>query len=249
MGLMELLQAYLLNELPEENAEAVELKYFRDRTFLCRVEEAESALIEDYLDGRLTPARRRTFEERYLEAPELSARVEAVRSRRRAVDAAPRWAGMGHYTPALAMALLLVTASGVWLAHRPAGQPVPAQPVEPVVAAIVVPLSPGLVKGSGTAAEFAIPSAGNRVALTLEVPGARMEQDYSVRVFLVNADGQKRLVWANPQPVRPVSGPQGQTLRVEVEAKLFTAGDYIVEAASRDGQIRETYVCRANPAH
>jgi methionine-rich copper-binding protein CopC len=72
----ERIHAYLLGELPEELAERFEDDCFAVENWPEQLNLAEEDLIDEYLRGALTPARRRRFEEHYLTT---DARVERVR--------------------------------------------------------------------------------------------------------------------------------------------------------------------------
>ena len=72
----ERINAYLLGELPEEEAERFEDECFAGENWPGQLNLAEEDLIDEYLRGALTPERRRRFEESYLTT---DARVERVR--------------------------------------------------------------------------------------------------------------------------------------------------------------------------
>jgi anti-sigma factor RsiW len=72
----ERINAYLLGELPEEEAERFEDECFAGENWPGQLNLAEEDLIDEYLRGALTPERRRRFEENYLTT---DARVERVR--------------------------------------------------------------------------------------------------------------------------------------------------------------------------
>jgi hypothetical protein len=245
--LMEILQAYLLDELPEHRAEAVEREYFHNRALLGRVREAEARLIEDYLDRRLSNVRMTRFEERCQSVPGLRDQVEAAREARGSAPAQRRREAVWRYAPALAI-LLLMASSLVWYSQRPATpQPmVVTKTVPPSAPAVVVALSPGVVMGSQAGAAFTVPPPGAVVRLELELPGLRQPMDYSVRIFEIQADGGRRLAWTNKAVVSPVVTSEGESLDVDVESGAFAGGDYVVEAAGADGHVRETYLVRAN---
>ena len=78
----EAVRSYLLGTLEEGEAASVEEKYFTDRNFFLFVQGVETALIEDYLSGRLAPSVKGHFEARYLSIPDLRQRVEEVRGTR-----------------------------------------------------------------------------------------------------------------------------------------------------------------------
>lgn len=68
--------AYLLGELPEEEAERFEDECFAGENWPGQLNLAEEDLIDEYLRNGLTPERRRRFEDNYLTT---DARVERVR--------------------------------------------------------------------------------------------------------------------------------------------------------------------------
>src|SRR5262249_21854061 len=70
------LTRYLLGELAESEAAALEREYFEKPDVFARVAEAETALMDDYVRQRLRPPMRQRFEERYLADPRRRARVE-----------------------------------------------------------------------------------------------------------------------------------------------------------------------------
>src|SRR5947207_1644652 len=76
------MRAYLLGQLPDDQAAALEEEYFVNRAFFLKVQSEEATLIADYLDGTLSPAEKLSFESRYLRIPELQCRVEEIRRRR-----------------------------------------------------------------------------------------------------------------------------------------------------------------------
>ncbi len=69
---------YLLRRLPEPRRAVLEELYFRDDDILERVEEAEDALVTDYVLGRLAPGDRSSFEESLLDSPYYRDRVETT---------------------------------------------------------------------------------------------------------------------------------------------------------------------------
>src|ERR1035438_9155246 len=79
--LREPVRAYLLGALVGREARAIEERYFGDRAFFLWVRAIEVGLIEDYLDGKLSPAHVQRFESRYLQVADLRQRLEEVRQR------------------------------------------------------------------------------------------------------------------------------------------------------------------------
>src|SRR6201989_587549 len=78
--------AYLLEELPEEEAERFEDECFADESRPEQIKLAEEDLIDEYLRGGLTPERRRRFEENYLTTDARAERVRMAAALLRHVD-------------------------------------------------------------------------------------------------------------------------------------------------------------------
>src|SRR5882724_1542124 len=68
--------SYLLGELSEAEATALEREFFSDTDVFSRLVEAETGLVDDYVRRRLPPQLRARFEQQYLSDPRRRARVE-----------------------------------------------------------------------------------------------------------------------------------------------------------------------------
>ena len=77
------IRRYLLGDLDEAGAAALEDRYVADPALLENVRAAEDALIEAFLEGRLPPADRARFEAHYLASPVHRDRVAIARALRR----------------------------------------------------------------------------------------------------------------------------------------------------------------------
>src|SRR5262249_52365161 len=77
---------YLLGDLPEAEAEAVEQEYFADPEKLESVWAAENDLVDRYVRGRLARAERELFERNYLRSQKHRERVVVARSLLNAAD-------------------------------------------------------------------------------------------------------------------------------------------------------------------
>jgi hypothetical protein len=86
------IRRYLLGELSEAEATALELKYFDDPEAFEQVWAAENDLVDDHAAGRLEPDERVRFDAHYLASPrhrQRSAVAQALqRSRARTVQVA-----------------------------------------------------------------------------------------------------------------------------------------------------------------
>jgi hypothetical protein len=76
----ELLGRYVLNALPDEEAEQVESLYFEDDGIFDRLLAVESDLIDAYVRGELDPARQKAFSRRLPGSERLRQRVEFART-------------------------------------------------------------------------------------------------------------------------------------------------------------------------
>jgi hypothetical protein len=67
---------YLLKELPEDQVEQIEQKYFSSDESFEEVEHAEAELIDLYVSGALKPQQREKFEQLYLNQPKRKQRIQ-----------------------------------------------------------------------------------------------------------------------------------------------------------------------------
>jgi len=136
--------AYLLEELPEEEAERFEEECFAEETLTEQVLLVEEDLIDDYLRGRLPPEQRRRFERNYLTTAARVERVRIAAALLRQVDAveagvetplaapsAPQtwrrrmsdlWKGRPWaLRTAVVLAVVTIVAGAWWFSRRPGG--------------------------------------------------------------------------------------------------------------------------------
>jgi len=76
----EWLKDYLLGKLPSPQMDAIEESYFAHREVLLVLRDVEDRLIRAYLQDNLPQPDRLLFEARYLHIPELTKRLNEVRS-------------------------------------------------------------------------------------------------------------------------------------------------------------------------
>lgn len=241
-------RSYLLGILDESSAASIEERYFTDRGFFLNVQAAETALIEDYLAGRLAPSIKERFESRYLSVPDLHRRLDEVRERQvpaRVVVGQIRYARLRLVAAAL---LVCLGGAAFWLFRdRMRFDSLPASTgSRPVLATIS--LSPGLLKDQATRSTqlSALPARGD-VRLVLDLPGQTARIVCSAQVSVVTADGTWKRVWSTPQPIWSTPSQGGQELALILDASLLGRGDYLVEVAGTDKQVQETYSFRVSP--
>lgn len=76
----ELIDRYLLGDLPEERQAEVETRAFQDREYMQRILAAESDLIDEYVRGGLSDSERRLFQSRFLASAERRQKVEFAKA-------------------------------------------------------------------------------------------------------------------------------------------------------------------------
>jgi hypothetical protein len=76
----ELIDRYLLGDLPEDKQAEIEDRAFTDREYLERILQAESDLIDEYVRGGLSDSERRLFQSRFLASEERRRKVEFAKA-------------------------------------------------------------------------------------------------------------------------------------------------------------------------
>jgi hypothetical protein len=113
---------YLLEELPEDQVEQIEQKYFSSDESFEEVEHAEAELIDLYVSGALQPRQRQKFEKLYLSVPKRRQRVqfaEALRTKASEVPAVSSTFGKSSVaTKLLAAAMVIFALAGAWLVRE-----------------------------------------------------------------------------------------------------------------------------------
>lgn len=252
-----LVRAYLLGTLEGAAAAEFEQNYFVDKEFLRQVLSAETTLIRDYLTDQLTGFDKQQFERKYLRVPQLRKRVEEVRATLQGSDVKRRAPKRGFFlwlVPAMAAIILLIVA-GVVFEQRPGERPRFAkyeQKIVRPVPAIILNLSPGLMKGAEVqnAAPVA-PGKDTDLQLNLERPGrtkATESTEYTVHLLQIEADDSRREVWSG-RSSKFAESPGGSVLSVEIPGSLVLPGDYLVEIRSAQDVTMETYVFHLKSSH
>jgi hypothetical protein len=233
-------KSYLLGTLPDDQASAVEERYFTDPAFFNEIRNIEINLICQFLDEELTDEDREQFERRYLQIPKLKKLVDEVRERRKAILQRRLVPRIVSVTAALAC---LVLVSFVAL-RRGLAPPVQKAPVETPGPGISLFLEPGVTMGAGSETKkLALPSQVQSVSLIAELPGLNASADYVARVFSIRRDGGRNNVFSSTQ-IRSVPRTGGQQVTVKLSSTALPPGDYIMELQPAGGRVRETYVFR-----
>ncbi len=238
-------RAYLLGTIDDRDAAAMEQKYFVDRDFFLKLRNAETALIEDYLEGRLSRSDKRLFEKKYLEVPDLTRRVEEVRQDFREERSSVSRFRSPLWQLALAGAALSLLLAGAFVyLHAPQRTAVTRSDLPRIVPSVfTLRLTPGLSKGATAESVMTAPGDGADVKLLLEMPGRNSAADYRAHLMAIGADGQRTEVWTSGT-LRPEAAPGGGVLPVALAGNLLRPGDYVVQVGLPGGATLESYLFR-----
>jgi hypothetical protein len=248
----QILREYLLGAIDEPYKEIVEQAYLTDETENERLSLAEEELIEDYLDGILSPAERERFELFFLLSPQHQQSVAITSSLRKAgreerAETRLRWWSQSRpfHLPALAipaiMGLVIVlTAASVVLytqnarlhrglrsmEQRPSTRSTATSPQLPVPQQRI-PVTQAILLRPGLTREFAGTTPQVQVpagAETVEFDLQIPAWDYSSYYAVLRTAGGSEL-WS--QALLAQSGRAAEpTVRISVPASLLEAGDY-----------------------
>jgi len=211
------LRGYLLGEASDDASEGIERAYLAREEALETVAEAERALIDDCLSGRLAPEARALFETRYLASPRHRQRVAIARALRGRSAAAMRGSRWVPWAPwALAAALAVGLLGVVWRLQAPAGG-------QPVVIAVTLPAV--VVRGEGETPTVTVADDAAMIELRLERADAEPCAAPTVTVRTVEG----REVWRGPG-ARETGGTGGASpfvAVVRVPARQLPDGDYV----------------------
>jgi hypothetical protein len=264
------IRRYLLGELDEADAAALEDRYVADAALLEDVRAAEDALIEAFLDGTLRPAERDRFASHYLASPVHRDRVAIARALR-GRTAIPASAAAAPFYGWLALAAAVVLAS-LWIVSRggpppqqavvapaPASRPHPSAPSpaapapapspEPAAPAVPAP-APSPLRAVLTLTLSPLTTRGGEQAvhvrpagpvdLLLRLEGAPAASDGAYAIALQTVDG--RVVLRGKS--RAAAAGSGLLTTVRIPGDTLPADDYVVAVATTGGEERGRYVLR-----
>lgn len=141
------IRRYLLGELPESEAIALEEEYFSRVEVLQLVRGVEHDLIDAYVAEELPPSEREGFERRYLSAPALRDRVSAARALRQLTPGTAGTTALAfpparRLTPwrlVASLAALFLLVLGLWRPWPNAPAPPGPEPPPPTIARATPP--------------------------------------------------------------------------------------------------------------
>jgi hypothetical protein len=239
---MELVRAYLLGKLDDDASASLEDRYFTERACFLRIQEIETGLIADYLDGRLPAADHRLFEGKYLSVPELRKKVEEVRASRVVPPLVRSTTRSFVWRPAFALGLALTLGVFGWYLtqHR---TPVANLSVTPVIA---LHLTPGFTKSGDLPESLTLPANDVRVDLILDLPARQDSIECAVRLVLPGDGGAASGKSIDLGRFRSAPNAAGQHLTVPMSTRGIVAADYLVEVTGPGERRLATYTFRVN---
>lgn len=251
---------YLLGDLPEDEAAALEELYFASQDALDQMRGAEEDLLDEYVAGSLPPAERRRFEARLLGSPLQRKRLAAARALRlagRAVAGGPvRWRPAARLVGTLAAAALVAVG---WQRLRPkpaeppvvspraslspgAGPPAtaaslpPAAPEPPgagATAEFAVALAPVLTRSGGGPGAIHIPAHTTQVRLELRGEAGVLAAGAKPWASVTTVEGEP--VFAGPAQLPAAGDRPGLLATLRLPAELLVPNDYVVALSGGAG--------------
>lgn len=236
-------KSYLLGTLPDDQASAIEERYFTDPVFFNEIRSMEIDLICKFLDKELTGEEQERFKRRYLQVPKLKKLVDEVREQRGAV---PQPRSMTWVISVAAVVCISVI--GFVVLRKGPSQPVQTASVETRLQGVTLFLEPGVTMGAASETrKLVLPSQVQPVSLIAELPGQTVSMDYAAQIFRIGPDGGRKNVFTSGQ-IRSLPRSGGQQVTVTLSSTNLPPGDYIMELQPAGGKINETYVFRVTAA-
>ena len=226
--------AYLLRELPEEEAERFEEECFAEENRLAHFGAVEEELIDDYLRGELTPEQRQHFEQNYLTTEARRERVAMAAAFLRHVDTFPVESGAFVSTPPVkpsllqrlkafwdrqtwalrvgfAVGVMVIIAGSLWLS-------LPRPPAPHNFATLILSINIENTRATGEgASRVDLPPGTGALRVYLKLP-EQLRQASRYRVELMNDNGD-----IIPQKV---FGRDNESVLIEIPAAQLTRGQY-----------------------
>jgi hypothetical protein len=256
------IRQYLLGTLSPERAAELEERLLIDSEVYEELLIAEDELIDQFIEGRMSPAEREEVETHFLRAPERKKQLSFSRTLKSYVSAntssrpevSESWARTGAPSPeppkkrsfrdllfprnpvfafSLTAALVLIIVGGVWLANR-------LNQTNQPQAIWAVELTPGLQRDGGEITNLAIPANTDNIRLELDLAD---DQFQSYQVEVLDISGRSVMTGKNLKAQTTSKGRR--IVPLEVKAALLSPGDYRAKlsALSAGGKVEslDTY--------
>jgi hypothetical protein len=233
------MKAYLLGKLGSSEADALEDRYFSDRKVLLQLKACEDDLIAGYLSGRLSADDRQLFEQRYLVIPELRQRVDDASRQQTRRALGNKWAARQM----VFVAMVLLVSVGVWT-YRESRAPavIRSSGSRAIIPALVVPLSPGVVKGQSGVAEVRMPASRGTIRFLLDAPGTQPFREVFAGLFLIGSSGERTRVWQSNTPLASIGTGVEVRFAANIDSAILRRGDYLLSLESKSGEALDNYL-------
>ena len=236
-------RAYLLGDLPPDEAERVELAVMSDPAVGERMTDAENDLIDAYLEGTLTSIERQKFESVFLPAPGRADRLQFARqlAARAGARADIRWGGKRSVLVPLALAASVLLAIGLWYSREPEPTQIAQTPVVPQIP----PKPPEVTPPTRTSVPFVLALSSVRSGSTASVSVPEGTDDVVIQIDVSNEPGvsayDARLTQGAREAWRtlsPVQATADGVLQLTVPAPVPGAYELTVTGRLVSGQPR-----------
>ena len=255
------IRQYLLGTLSPERAAELEESLLLDSEIYEELLIAEDELIDQFIEGEMSPAERAAVETHFLRSPERKKQLSFARTLKSYVSAntspkpevsdsrARNGTAWGQppkkrffrdllfppnpaFALSLAAALVLISVGGVWLANRM------NQPSQPQ-AVWAVELTPGLQRDGGEITSLAIPANTDTVRPELDLAD---DQFQSYQAEVVDISGRSVITG---KYLKAQTSKNRRIVPFEIKAALLLPGEYRAKLSglSADGRVEnlDTY--------
>jgi len=250
-----LLREFLLGNVNEEERARIESLFLTDSQARERVLGVEQDLIEDYLEGTLSPADRERFVARYAQTAEQRRKLRITKSIKdwaiteaAATQVAPAkgsyWRSLrerrrlkpAFVIPIVVMALIVIVVAAIWLSRRAEHAAIERElaqlnaPANLLEAPVSLELSPVTVRGVEPQREL---NAGAQSAVVvLRLLLIQKERYASYQATFRRVGYSESYIIRNPQ-----AESDGKAIRIKLPAQMLTKGTYQIALSgiSRDG--------------
>lgn len=242
------IRRYLLGTLSPEQAAEFEARLLLDGEVYEELLIAEDELIDQFIEGEMSPAERKAVETYFLRAPERKKQLSFARTLKSYISAntsqkpaePPKKLSFRDLlfprNPAFALsltaALVLIIVGGVWLASR-------LNQTSPHQAIWAVELTPGLQRDGGEITSLAIPANTDTIRLELDLAD---DQFQSYQAEVLDISGRSVMTGKN---LKAQTSKGRRIVPLEVKAALLSPGDYRAKLSglSADGRVEslDTY--------
>jgi hypothetical protein len=210
-----LLRAYLLRQLPENEADRLEARLLDDQEVFEALESAEDDLFDDFARGRLEAGERVSFVERYGAQSDRIRFAKALARRSAGANVVGfRWR---QWMPLVAAVALAVAMGGVML--RPERIPSPLPTAAPPPPSAVLRL--GTSRSAGSMSEIALPPSAPSLQLRVRLDPADRFDRYTMEL----RDARGAIAW-RVDDLRAAPDAGELDLVGSVPARSLPGGDY-----------------------